>query len=888
MPAHPPRRAEKLVAFLVRDPKAREGALGDLREEFEARCREQSPAAARRAYRRAAAVVGMAYAWERVRRRKPRTRPSEHAPRRGDSVMHTFLQDLRFALRTLAKSYGFTAVAVLTLAFGIGATTAMFSMLNAAFLRPLPYTEPDRLVLGMATFDGGVNPMMSAYDFFDYREQARSLQSFSAFAGFTRAFTLTGFDEAERVDGLWVSWDLFRTLGIDPEAGRHMSAEEGEPGGPDVVVISDRLARRHFDSPAAAVGQMLRIDGTPRPIVGVMPTDFHLAFDVDVWLPMRRNGPYAGARRFHNWLAVGRLADGVTMQQAQSEVDGISAQLEAEYPDSNQGKALLLADLHEQLVQQQSTSLWLLMTAVSLVLLIACGNVANLLLARGSSRRSELAVRAALGASRGRLVRLLLTESLAIALVAGLAGLAIATWLQRLVLELLPLSTLGVEHLSMSPAVLGFALLAALATSLLFGTVPAIQGAPADVAQQLKGAGRTTEARRGARLRSSLVVLQVAVSVVLLVGSGLMIRSLAGLASVPLGFAADNLVTVPLNLNASDYPEGDQVRLFYSQLLERVRAIPGVVDAAMISQLPLRDPGNNIGVYDAAHPPVDPSDNRLAYTRNVLPGYFAAMDIPLLAGRTVAPTDTPESPRVIVIDEVLAQRLFADTDPLGQHVVVDFGEPVTAEVVGVVGAVRLNSLQRDGEATMYFPFAQATSRSMRLAMRTGPNAAAAVAALRDVVRTMDPNLPLTDLTTMETLIDDAMSSTRVITGSLALFAAVALALAVVGLYGVLAYYVAQRRREIGVRLAIGAPRGRILAWVLQRGMRLVAIGLLLGVAGAFAATRLIESLLFGVAATDTLTFAGVTTLFVGVALVACLVPALRATRVDPIVALSAD
>jgi putative ABC transport system permease protein len=873
---------------MLRTPKAREGALGDLREEFEARCREQSPTAARRAYRRAAVAVGMAYAWERLRRHRPRKHPSEHALRRGDPLMHTFLQDLRFALRTLAKSYGFTAVAVLTLAFGIGATTAMFSMLNAAFLRPLPFAEPEQLVLGMATFDGNVNPAMSAYDFFDYREQAHTLQSFSAFAGFTRPFTLTGFDEPDRVNGLWISWDLFHTLGIDPEAGRHMSAAEGEPGGPAVVMISDRLARRHFQSPAAAAGETLRVDGTPATVVGVMPADFHLAFDVDLWLPMRRDGPYAGARRFHNWLAVGRLADGVTLPQAQSEVDAISAQLEAEYPESNKGKALLLGDLHDELVEDQSASLWLLMAAVSLVLLIACGNVANLLLARGSTRRSELAVRAALGASRGRLVRLLLTESLAIALVAGLAGLAIAAWLQRLVLELLPLSTLGVEQLTMSPAVLGFALLAALSTSLLFGTVPAIQGAPSDVAQQLKGAGRTTEARRGARLRSTLVVLQVAVSVVLLVGSGLMIRSLAGLASVPLGFTADNLVTVALNLNASDYPEGDQIRLFYADLLERVRAIPGVVEAGMISQLPLRDPGNNIYVYDAAKPPVDPSDSQLAYTRNVLPGYFEAMGIPLLAGRTVGTTDTPESPRVMVIDEVMAAQLFPDADPLGQRVVVDFGEPVTAEVVGVVGAVRVNSLQQDAQSTMYFPFAQATSRSMRLAMRTGPNAGAAVAALRDVVRQMDPNLPMTDLTTMQTLIDDSMSSTRVITGSLALFAAVALSLAVVGLYGVLAYYVAQRRREIGVRLAIGAPRGRILTWVLQRGMRLVAIGLLLGVAGAFAATRLIESLLFGVAATDTLTFAGVATLFVGVALFACLVPALRATRVDPIVALSAD
>ncbi len=888
-PPRPPRWAEALVARIIRNPIAREGATGDLQEEYEAQRAGGSRTAAGMWYWRAALGLTASYTRESVRRRvRSSNNLPSHAPRRGDSLMQTIAQDLRFALRSLGKSYGFTAIAVLTLAFGIGATTAMFGMLHAAFVRPLPYEEPDRLVLGMATFDGDVNPMMSAYDFFDYREQARTLESFSAFAAFVQSVILTGFDEPESVDGLLISWDLFAALGVEPQAGRHMSEASGSPEGDVEVMISDRLARRHFATPEDAVGKILRVNGTPSPIVGVMAADFHLSFDADVWLPMRRDGPYAGARRFHNWLAVGRLADGVTQEQAQSEVDAISAQLEAEYPDSNEGKALLLDNLHARLVQQQSVSLWLLMAAVSLVLLIACGNVANLLLARGSTRRGELAVRAALGASRGRLVRQLLTESIVIALAAGVAGLALAAWLQRLLLDLMPLSTLGIDSLGVSPATLGFALLAAMATSLLFGTAPAIHGAPADVAQQLKAAGRTMEGRRGARLRGALVVLQVAVSVVLLIGSGLMIRSLSGLATVPLGFAPENLVTVELNLNGRDYPEGDQVRLFYADLLERVRAIPGVVDAGMISQLPIRDPGNNIYVYDASEPPVAASDADLAFTRNVLPGYFEAMGIPLVAGRSVEASDTQSSPPVMVIDEAMAAALFPDEDPLGRRVVIDFGEPVTAEVVGVVGTIRVNNLYQESESTMYFPFAQMTSRSMRLAMRTAADAAGPVATLRDVVRRMDPNLPMNELATMEGLIDDSMSGTRVITGSLALFAGVALSLAVVGLYGMLAYYVAQRRREIGLRLAIGAPRGHILSWVLQRGMGLVAIGLILGVAAAFASTRLIESLLFGVANTDLFTFAGVSVLFVAVALAACLLPAWRATRVDPIVALSTE
>ncbi len=888
-PPPPPRWAEALVALLIRNPVAREGTLGDLREEYESGCIHGSTSRARRHYCRAALGLGATYAWDAARRRmRGRGRSSADAPRRGESFMLTIAQDLRFALRSLSKAYGFTTVAVLTLAFGIGATTAMFGMLEAAFLRPLPYEEPDRLVLAAATFDGGINPAMSAHDFYDYRAQASSLESLSAFAVFTRPLTLSGFDEPERIDALWISWDLFQTLGVSAAAGRHMTAAEGEPGGDDVVIISDRLARGYFATPEAAVGQIMRIAGTPSTVVGVMPAGFHLAFDVDAWLPMRRGGLFADARRFHNWLAVGRLVDGVTLQEAQDEVDAISAQLEAEYPDSNQGKALLLGDMHGSLVAEQSVSLWLLMAAVSLVLLIACGNVANLLLARGSTRRGELAVRAALGASRSRLIRQLLTESALLALIAGITGLAIAVWLQQLILELMPLSILGIEALEVSSTTLAFALFAAVLTSLLFGTVPAFQGAPNDVAGHLKAAGRTTDTRRGARLRSSLVVAQVAVSVVLLVGSGLMLRSLSGLSSVPLGFAPENLVTVELNLNPGDYPEADQVRLFYTELLDQVRSVPGVVGAAMISRLPIRDPGNNIYVYDASKPPVSASESELAFTRNVLPGYFDAMGIPLIAGRAIEASDTLSAPLIIVIDEDLAEDLFPGQDPIGRRMVIDGGEPVTAEVVGVVGAVQVNGLSEGDNATMYFSFAQSTSRSMRLAMRTGSDASGPVASLRDVVRRMDPNLPMDEITTMETHIGDWMSGTRMVTGSLAVFAGIALILAIVGLYGVLAYHVAQRQREIGLRLAVGAPRGRILGWVLQRGMGLVVVGLALGVTVAFFATRLIESLLFGVAETDPTTFAAVSGLFLLVGLAACIVPALRATRVDPIVALSAD
>jgi len=802
--------------------------------------------------------------------------------------MQTLLADLGFAVRTLAKSYSFTAVAVLTLAFGIGANTAMFGTLNAAFFRTLPFEEPDRLVMGRATFDGGVNPAMSSEDFYDYREQAASLDSFSAFNPWAMNVTVLGGDEPEQLDSTLVSWDLFRTVGVDPAAGRHFGEEEGEDGAPPVVIVNERYARRRFGDSRAAPGEALVIDGLPHTIVGVMPAGFQLYVDVDLWRPMKPNGPFAGARRFHNWVAVGRLRDDISLSQAQAEVDLISEQLAIEYPESNRDKALLLTDLHEVLVEGQRTSLLLLMGAVGLVLLIACGNVANLLLARGSARRAELAVRAALGASRGRIVRQLLTESIVIAVASAVIGIALAAWLQNLILQLMPLDTVGIRELGISAPMLGFALLAALATSLLFGTIPALHGAPTDIALQLRSAGRAGSARRGTRMRSTLVVVQVALSVILLIGSGLMIRSLTGLMRAPMGFETSNLITAEFRMPGSDYENAEQLRLFFSALLDEVRAIPGVEAAGLISQLPIRNPGNNIYVYDATQPPVEARDADLAYTRNVLPGYFRTMQVPLVAGRLLDDTDTAASPRVMVVDEGFARMLFPDENPLGRQVVIDFGEPVTAEIIGVVGAVRVNNLRQDGAPTMYHPFAQAAARTMRIAIRSNGDTAGVVSAFRNVVGRLDPNLPIVDLDTMEALIADSVAGDRVVTASLTLFATVALTLAVVGLYGVLAYYVAQRRREIGVRLAIGARQSKILGWILKRGMALVAIGIALGVAGAFAATRLIESLLFGVESVDLVTFVGVSALFAVVALIACLFPAWRATRVDPVIALSAE
>jgi putative ABC transport system permease protein len=798
----------------------------------------------------------------------------------------SLFQDVRFATRGFMKQPGFTLAVVVLLAVGIGANVAMFSALHQALIRPLPYAEPENLVLGRATFDGNINPDMSAYDFFDYRERNQVFES----AGLILTspvtdLTITGGEEPERASSVFVSWDLFPTLGIPAAAGRHFTRADGEPGGPDVIMISGSYWLRRFGGSPDVVGSTILADGTVQTIVGVMPPSFKFVHDVDIWVPMKRGGPRAGSRGWHNWLMVARLRPGVSIEQAQTDMSLISAQLASEYPDTNRDKALLLTRLHAAVAEDYQTTVVLLMGAVGLVLLIACGNVASLLLARGATRRSELCVRAALGASSARLIRQLLTESMVISTAGGALGTALAIWLQRLIRHVIPVDVPGMENLGVSWSTLAFALAVSAATGLLFGVLPAAQAVRVDIVHNVKSGARTTDAR-GQHFQSGLVVAQVAVSVILLVGSGLLLKSFATLRAVDPGFDTRNLLTTDIRLSSDRYRDEAQRIAFFATLREELQSIPGVTDVAVINQLPIRDPGNNVGVYATDRPPPHPNDRVSAFRRTVLPGYFDAMGIPLLSGRGIDASDLAHAPRVLVINETMARALFPGEDPLGR--MVNIGGGIESEVIGVVGDVRLEGLRSRQRAVMYGSYLQQPTLTMRLAIRTAIESTSLTTAVRDAVWNQDGDIPIVGLQGMEEIIARTVWSDKVVALSVALFASAAVLLAALGLYGVLAYYVTRRTHEIGIRVALGAGASDVLLHIVKRGLLLVAVGIGLGLVGAYWSTSLLQQMLFNTSPTDATTFLSVSLVLAVVALVACLVPARKALKVNPVKALAAQ
>jgi putative ABC transport system permease protein len=806
--------------------------------------------------------------------------------------MQSFLQDLRYALRTLAKAPAYTAFVVVILGVGIGANVAMFGVTNAALLQTLPFPNADRLVMGRTTFSGRINPWVSVPDYQDYRDQSDALESLSAIFGAANGYTITGGAEPERVSGITVSVSFFSTLGIAPQAGRHFTAGEAEPRAADVAIISHGYWQQRFGGSPDAVGSTLLVDGTPHTIVGVLPAGFHLLVDVDLWRPLRE---IADSRNNHSWLTIGRLKPGVSIEHAQSQMDVISARLAEAYPATHETKAFLLNNLQEALAAGVRPSLLLLMGAIGLVLLIACGNVAGLLLARGSTRSTELSIRAALGASRGRLARQLFVESLVLAAGAGVLGTVLATWLSGLILAFVPLDALGIRNVPVSASMLPFALALSVGTALLFGALPALSATQNNPAEGLKGGMRASAHRGATRLRSTLVVLQIALSVVLLIGSGVLLRSFARLRGVDMGFETENLLGAGLQLPAAEYPDPADLFQFYSGLLDDIRVIPDVQSASVINKLPIRSPWTNWGVWNPANPPQSRSDRRSAFARTVMPGYFATMGIPLLSGRDIEKTDDQTAARRLVINEAMARGLFPDQDPIGREVGVNVFrtssqafEPTILQIVGVVGDIRMNSMARAPGFQMYFPYKQMPSPAMSLAIRTGGDPMLVVGAVRSALRARDADIPLANLATMEEIVSSSVSAARTLNVTLTFFAAVAVLLAVIGLYGVLAYHVARRIREIGIRVALGATSGNVLQLVLRRGLVLVFGGLGLGVISAAGATRLLEQQLFGVSPTDAATFVGVSVCFVIVGTLACVVPALRAARVDPLVALQAE
>jgi len=802
--------------------------------------------------------------------------------------VNELIQNLRYGLRSLAKSPGFTIVALATLAIGIGANTAIFGFLYAMLLRPLPFAEPDRLVIGRATFlpQTRTNPV-AAPDYRDYRDSSDVFETLAAIRGFPIESTVSGGMEAERLASTSVSRSLFAALRVTPQLGRGFSAEEDLPGGAPAVIISHGYWQRRFGGSPQALGQLLAVDGNPRTIVGVMPASFHFLLSVDLWFPMNADSASQMARRFHNWILLGRLKPGVSLLRAQSQIDSISRHLEARYPDSNRGKGLSLVPLHAMLVERTERTLLILMAAVGTVLLIACANVAGLLLARGAGRRTEFALRAALGASASRILRQVLTESLLLAGGGAVLGLGLGALLQRVGASAMPPQVLGGWTIRLDTAVVAFVMAVCVFTALLCGVAPAFQARRASASGELHGGARASEAHGRLRLRALLVAGQTALSMMLLVSAGLLVRTLANLQAVDLGFEPRNLITTELSLAGPRYAEPSRRAQFFMQLRDELRASPEIRDVGIINLLPVREPRNNVRVWAAEKQGEGPSGGTTAYQRWVLPGYFEAMRIPLVGGRTLQDSDSGLAGPVVVINTSLARAQFGPGSPVGRVLLADMfrDRPVALQVVGVVGDARVGGPASETQPAFYQPYTQVPSRTMQLAVRAVGYPASAIPQLRAAVKKLDAGIALSELATMEQLLGRAGFNRRFVAGLLGGLAMVAVFLAALGLYSMLAFDVACRVHEIGVRMALGATARQVAALFLRRGFMVVAGGLAAGVAGGLAATRLLMSLLFQVPATDIRTFVGAGLLFLLVAALACLVPASRATRVDPAVSL---
>jgi len=799
--------------------------------------------------------------------------------------MHGLWHDIRYGSKSLLKNPTFAAVTVLVLTVGMGANVAMFSVIDQALIRPLPYPDAGRLVSVRTAYERGIGKWVSARDFWDFRQQSTSFEQLAAYLGFPDTRTVTGDDEARRVPVAVVSHELLPALQARPLLGRGFIADDESAAAPQVAVLSYGYWQEQMGGDPDVIGSVLHLDGVPTEVIGVLPADFRFKQEVDLWQPMREDDQFIAERGKTNWSVLGRLADGVSLAQAQSEMNVIAAGLAVQYPESNQGIGWALTDLQRAWSESYREGLLLLQAAVVLVLLIACGNAAGLLLARGSARRSELAIRGALGASGSRIVRQLLVESLLIAAAGGVLGVVLAGFLQPLLQQMTSTQLIDAPASPLSPTVLTFVVVVSTLTGLTFGTFPALRAARGNLAEDLKSGSRTTD-RAGNRFRNGLVVAQVACSIVLLFAAGLLIRSLAALMTRDIGFHTENVITAEIQLPRAEYQDPGRRIGFYGALADELRAIPGVTDVGLISQLPIRQPGNNEPVYDADDPPVGLAQARSAYFRAVQPGYFGAMGIPLISGRDIEATDVGGSPLVFVVNQAFVDSILRGRDPLGRRVVMDY--ETTFEVVGVVGDVLTEGLAGSRFPVMYGSYGQIPFFDMGLAIRTATQPQSLILPIRAALGGLDPDIPDPDLIAMESLLSRSQAGRRARTVVLSLFAGVAVLLAVVGLYGVLAQAVVERRREIGVRVALGAGPNSITAMVMKRGLTLVAVGIGLGILGSLAASRLLERMLFQIRPGDPVTLVLVSVLFAGVAVVACLPPVRRAVRLDPISVLQAE
>lgn len=801
--------------------------------------------------------------------------------------MSQLLQDLRYALRTMLRQPGFTAAVVIALALGIGANTAIFSVVNGVLLRPLPYESPDQIVWLWDTQPQIPTAPASLPDFIDWRNQNQSFEYLAAYLH-GNMFMDRGDGAQDTSVGL-VTPDMFSLFRVSPILGRTFTDEETQPGRFRVAVLSESIWQRRFGSDPNVLDQTVSLSGALYTIIGVLPAGFGFPNEAELWRPLPMNMARLD-RGPHYLRVVGRLKSDVTLAQAQAEMSSIAASLAQQYPEKIAGHGVKLDRLSDVVIGDIRPALLVLFGAVGFVLLIACANVANLMLARAGARQREIAVRTALGASRSRIIRQLLTESVLLAILGGAAGLLMAVWAVDSMVAISPDTIPRVREVAVDPRVAFFTLLISLLTGVVFGLAPALQVSKPDLTDALKECGRTSAGVHRNRLRSLLVISEIALSLVLLVGAGLMIRSFARLNRVETGFNPEKLLTMGVTLLPTKYPQDEQVGAFYSQLLERLGTAPGVESAGAISELPLAGSNTNDSFTIEGRPPVAKEDEPLTEYRVVTPRYFKSMAIPLLAGRDLAETDTRQSPNVVVINEAFARRHFASEDPIGHRIRLQgqFRDPLI--IVGVVGDVRHFGLNEQPVAEAYVPFLQdplseTYRRSMTIVARTESEPLGIAASLRAQLTSLDASLPVYSVKPMTEYLRDSLSRRRFNTILLSAFAGVALLLAAVGIYGVMSYGVAQRTHEIGIRLALGAQARDILSLVVGQAMLLTLAGITVGAAAAYALTRVMESLLFEVSATDPLTFAVISILLAGVALAACFVPARRATKVDPMIAL---
>ena len=804
--------------------------------------------------------------------------------------MPDLVQDFRYAARLLLKSPGFAFVAIAALALGIGANTAIFSVVNTLLLRPLPYARADRLAV---VWEHNLprdrkNNVVSPGNFIQWRELNHTFQDLAA-VSMTFRTTLTGQGDAAELPVQYVSGTLFGILGVRPQLGRDFMPQEDAPQ-MTVVTISDRLWRERFGGDPSIVNRTILLDGRPNLVVGVMPAGFSiLDKDVDVWSTIGL--PPAARTPRGRWICVvGRLKDGVSFTQAQQDMTAAHAELTRLYPQFNTGWTANVVPLRQQLSGDVKPALLVMLGAVGFVLLIACANVGNLVLARATARQRELAVRAALGAGRGRLIRQMLAESVLLSVLGAAAGLVLAWWalvvLRTAVSQRLPIPR--IDQVGIDGTVLLFTIGTALLSALVFGIAPALSSASARLTDTLKDGGRSGSAARGARIRSAFVVVEMALALVLLVGAGLLVRSFTMLLRVDPGFDPGHTITIKVSIPTARYDTGDKQRAFFDQLFQKFDALPGVKSAGGTSFLPLNGLGAATGFEIVGQPKPEPGQEPVTDVRVITHDYFQAMGVPLLRGRLFDSRDEGGKVRRVIVNQALARKYFRDEDPIGKSIIVSWNDQGPDEIVGVVGDVRQQDLETEARATIYWPPARFTYPFMTTAIRTTGDPRATVKAAAAALHDLDPNVAAADVRTMDEVIDLSVAQRRLTMVLLSGFALLALVLAAVGIYGVISYSVTQRTQEIGIRMALGAQRAAVLRMVVGQAMTLAGIGLVAGAAGAWLLTQFMRKLLFGVTPSDPLTFAAVSMLLALVAAVAASVPGLRATRVDPVIALRSE